>query len=136
MLIRKHHPVSVEEIHARLDYLVISADIDVDRQTPARVDSCQGDVQSQFADRNADSVCAQIAQTQNALSVRDDNCLERSNCQLFTHLESDLDVLRIPVAKNLIDLADAVVIDRHIQTSAKLFFSHSNQDRASELFSF
>lgn len=119
---------------ARLEYLVISADIDVDRQTPARVNSCQGDVQSQFADRNADSVCAQITQTQNALSVRDDNCLERSNYHLVIHLKTDLDVLRLPVAENLIDLADAVVVDRHIQTSAKLFFSHSSQDRASELY--
>ena len=54
-------------------YLVIGSNVQDDGETLVRFDSGQSRVKRQFSDRNSHSVSAEIAQSQDALAVRNDN---------------------------------------------------------------
>ena len=64
------------------------------------MNSGQSNIESELSNRNSHAVCAQIAKSKNALTVRDDN---RAHTLIG------------PIRQNLIDVVHLVVVDGDVQ---------------------
>jgi hypothetical protein len=67
---------AIERIVEQL--LVLGPDVERDRQTPRRIDATAGGVERQLSDRDAHPVGAQIAETEDSLSIGHHDCANRA----------------------------------------------------------